>query len=125
MRLVVWISPWAGITLADFFLLRGGRVDVASLYAPHATCRYGDVNGAGMWALGLGVAAAWSCQMGTIELTQGSIALALGGIDLSWLAGTLVGGASYLVLQRRNQPREVMGEADTLVVPTTHDVTVS
>ncbi|HSI16716.1 MAG TPA: cytosine permease [Sphingomonas sp.] len=125
VAMVVWISPWAGITLADFFLLRAGRADVAALYAPHAACPYGDVNAPGMWALGLGVVAAWSCQMGTIELTQGPIALALGGIDLSWLAGMLVGGASYLVLQRRNQPREAMGEAESLAVPAAHDVTVS
>ncbi|WP_315838254.1 cytosine permease [Bradyrhizobium prioriisuperbiae] len=98
VALVVWISPWAGVTLTDFFLVRGGRVDVAELYAPGHSSRYGDVNWAGLIALGIGLMAAWVFQMGSIPAMQGPLALMTGGIDLSWLTGMVVAGASYLVL---------------------------
>jgi NCS1 family nucleobase:cation symporter-1 len=98
VALVVWISPWAGVTLADFFLVRRGHVDLAELYAPPHTGRYGDVNWAGLIALGIGLVAAWTFQMGTIPAMQGPLARMTGGIDLSWLTGMMVGGASYLIL---------------------------
>ena len=30
---VVWIRPWAGVMLIDYFLFRRGRLDVDALYA--------------------------------------------------------------------------------------------
>lgn len=92
---VVWIAPWAGIVLADFFLIRRGQIDVGALYRHHSESPCGDVNGSGAVALALGVVAAWLFQVGSIESMQGPIAMALGGIDLSWLAGLVVGGGSY------------------------------
>jgi NCS1 family nucleobase:cation symporter-1 len=98
VAMVVWISPWAGVTLADFYLLRRGRIDIAELYAPPRTSRYGDVNWAGLIAFAIGLIAAWAFQMGTITIMQGPLALATGGVDLSWLTGTVAAGASYLAL---------------------------
>lgn len=98
VAMVVWISPWAGVTLADFFLVRHGRVEIGELYAAPDTSRYGDVNWAGLISLGLGIIAAWAFQMGTITIMQGPLALAMGGVDLSWLTGMITAGASYLAL---------------------------
>ncbi|AKK00573.1 cytosine permease [Pseudomonas sp. MS646] len=95
---VVWISPWAGITLVDFFLIRRGRVDLDSLYCHHSQSACTDVNWKGVLALAVGVLAAWLFQVGTVASLQGPIAMALGGIDLSWLAGLSVGGGSYYLL---------------------------
>ncbi|WP_448045240.1 purine-cytosine permease family protein [Bradyrhizobium liaoningense] len=98
VALVVWISPWAGVTLVDFFMIRGGRVDLGELYAPPETSRYGNVNWAGMLSFAIGVVAAWLFQMGTIEVMKGPLALWAGGVDLSWLTGMVAAGASYAVL---------------------------
>ena len=98
IAIVVWISPWAGVTLVDFFLIRRGRVDVDELYATAATSRYGSVNWAGIISLVIGLIAAWAFQMGTITIMQGPLALATGGVDLSWLTGMVMAGASYVVL---------------------------
>jgi len=105
---VVWIAPWAGIVLVDFFFVRRGAIDVGALYIHHTVCEYGDVNWAGAAALALGVVAAWLFQVGSIESMQGPLAMALGGIDLSWLAGLAVGGASYYLfhLMRRGTGSE-------------------
>lgn len=95
---VVWIAPWAGIVLTDFFVIRRGRVDVDALYRHHSVSECGDIKWSGMAALALGVIGAWLFQVGSIESMQGPIAMALGGIDLSWLAGLVVGGATYALL---------------------------
>ena len=82
--MVVWVSPWAGVTLADFFLIRRGRVEIGELYAaPGSNRSYGDVNWAGLISLAIGLVAAWAFQMGTIAIMQGPFALATGGVDLS------------------------------------------
>jgi len=97
---VVWISPWAGITLVDFFMLRRGDIDVNSLYCHHSASHYGDVNWRGIISLVLGVVAAWLFQVGTIESMKGPIAMAMNDIDLSWLAGFSVAGGVYYALHR-------------------------
>lgn len=94
---VVWIAPWAGIVLVDFFAIRRGRIDVEALYRHHSTSSCGDINWPGVAALALGVIAAWLFQVGSIDSMQGPLAMALGGVDLSWLAGLAMGGGSYYV----------------------------
>lgn len=98
VAMVVWISPWAGVTLTDFYLVRRSRVDVDALYAAPAADFAGDVNWAGVIAFAIGLVAAWAFQMGTITIMQGPLALATGGVDLSWLTGLVMAGASYLAL---------------------------
>jgi NCS1 nucleoside transporter family len=97
---VVWIAPWAGVVLVDFFLVRRGRIDIAALYRHHRESACGDVNAFGVASLALGVIAAWLFQVSSIESLQGPIAMALGGFDLSWLAGLGVGGGSYYLFHR-------------------------
>lgn len=53
--LVVWISPWAAITLVDFFVLRRGRVDVEELYREPSARWTKDVDWAGMSCFGFGL----------------------------------------------------------------------
>jgi len=106
---VVWISPWAGITLVDFFLIRRGQVDLKSLYCHHSESACSDVNWKGVFALALGVLAAWLFQVGTIKSLQGPLAMALGGIDLSWLAGFSVGGGIYYLLHRSRRAEVATG----------------
>lgn len=95
---VVWIAPWAGIVLVDFFVIRRGSIDVDALYRHHTVSGCGDIKWSGVAALSLGVFAAWLFQIGSIQSMQGPIAIAMGGIDLSWLAGLAVGGGSYYLL---------------------------
>jgi nucleobase:cation symporter-1, NCS1 family len=98
--IVVWISPWAGITLVEYFLLRRARVDVPALYEPSDRSPYGDVNWPAIIALVLGLAAGWSWEYGLVGPLQGPIAKALGNTDFSWAAGTLVAGGLYWLLAR-------------------------
>src|ERR1700719_1537307 len=101
ISLLLWMSPWAGVVLADFFIKRKGQIDVAELYTTPETSAYGDINWGGIIAFLVGLAAGWSFQDGLVPALQGPLSGLLGGADLSWLAGIVIAGAVYLVLSRR------------------------
>ncbi|HXJ84714.1 MAG TPA: cytosine permease [Candidatus Methylomirabilis sp.] len=42
ISLLLWMSPWTGVVLADFFILRRERTDVDELYKDPARSAYGD-----------------------------------------------------------------------------------
>jgi purine-cytosine permease-like protein len=103
ISLLLWMSPWAGVVMADFFIKRQGRIDVAELYRSPETSAYGDINWAGMIGFLAGLVAGWSVQDGLVPALQGPISGLLGGADLSWLFGIVVAGAVYLVLSGRTR----------------------
>jgi NCS1 nucleoside transporter family len=111
--LLLWMSPWAGVVLADFFIKRQGQINVAELYRSPEASAYGDINWSGMVAFVVGLIAGWSVQDGLVPALQGPISTGLlGGADLSWLVGIVVSGGVYLALSRRGAaaPMAVPGE---------------
>ncbi len=112
ISLLLWMSPFAGVVLADFFIRRKGHVDVAELYRDQSA--YGDVNWGGIVAFLVGLIAGWSVEDGLVPALQGPVSTKLlAGADLSWLVGIVVAGAVYLALSRRTAtvavPRAVGG----------------
>ncbi len=105
ISLLLWMSPWAGVVLADFFIKRQGQIDVPELYKAPGVSAYGDINWAGIIAFLVGLVAGWSLEDGLVGALQGPISLGLlGGADLSWLAGIVVAGGLYLALSRSMVP---------------------
>jgi len=103
--LLLWMSPFAGVVMADFFIKRRGQVDVAQLYRAPEASAYGDINWAGIVAFLAGLVAGWSVQDGLVPALQGPISTGLlAGADLSWLVAIAVSGALYLALSRRAGP---------------------
>ncbi len=112
ISLLLWMSPWAGVVLADFFIKRKGLIDVDELYREPERSAYGDVNWGGIIAFVLGLAAGWSVEDGLVPALQGPIATKLlGGADLSWLVGIVVAGAAYLILSPREVTAPAVGRA--------------
>jgi purine-cytosine permease-like protein len=101
ISLLLWMSPWAGVVMTDFFIKRKSQIDVAELYASPETSAYGDINWGGIIAFLAGLVAGWSVQDGLVPALQGPISELLGGADLSWLFGIVVSGGAYLALGRR------------------------
>ena len=102
ISLLLWMSPWAGVVLADFFIKRRSRIDVAELYRAPDVSSYGDINWSGILACLAGLVAGWSVEDGLVPALQGPISTRLlGGADLSWLVGIVVSGAVYLALGGR------------------------
>jgi cytosine/uracil/thiamine/allantoin permease len=90
------------VILADFYIKRRGKIDVAELYRAPETSAYGDINWNAMVAFLLGLVAGWSVEDGLVPAMQGPISTGLlGGADLSWLVGIVVSGGVYLALERR------------------------
>jgi NCS1 nucleoside transporter family len=105
ISLLLWMSPWAGIVLADFFIVRHRRIDIEQLYREPERSAYGDVNWGTIVAFVAGLIAGWSVEDGLVPALQGPISTKLlGGADLSWLAGIVVAGGVYLLLGRRAVP---------------------
>jgi NCS1 nucleoside transporter family len=105
ISLLLWMSPWAGVILADFFIARHGRIDVAELYKDPERSAYGDVNWGAIVSFVVGLVAGWSVEDGLVPALQGAISTKLlSGADLSWLVGIVVAGGLYLVLGRRTEP---------------------
>jgi NCS1 nucleoside transporter family len=103
--LLLWMSPWAGVILADFYIKRGSEIDVDELYRSPETSAYGDINWAGVISFLVGLAAGWSVEDGLVSALQGPISTGLlGGADLSWLAGIVVSGVLYLILSPSTVP---------------------
>jgi NCS1 family nucleobase:cation symporter-1 len=106
VSIVVWISPWAGITIVEYFIVRRQEIDIPGLYEPPDRSPYGDVNWAAIVALACGLVAGWACEFGLVDFMQGPVAKALDNTDFSWLAGMVVGGGVYYLLggARLRQP---------------------
>jgi NCS1 nucleoside transporter family len=102
ISLLLWMSPWTGVILADFYIKRKGQIEVAELYRSPETSAYGDINWNGMIAFLAGLVAGWSVEDGLVGALQGPISInLLGGADLSWLVGIVVSGGVYLALGKR------------------------
>jgi purine-cytosine permease-like protein len=109
---VVWIAAWGGVMLVDFYVVRGGKIDVAGLYDDPHNARYGDVNWAAIVAVLAGLVAGWAWEFGLVSFMQGPIAKATNDTDLSWLTALVVGGGLYYLL------RPILAK-DTSVAPAT------
>lgn len=102
VSLILWLSPWAGVILADFYIRRRGRIDVDQLYAEPSKSVYGDINWGAIVAFAVGLIAGWSVEDGLVAQLQGPISIhLLRGADLSWLVGFLVAGGLYLLIGGR------------------------
>lgn len=113
--LVTWVAPWAAIMLIYYYWQCRQRVTVEALFDPPGRARIPDVSWPALVAFVLGMVATWSCEYGIPTFLQGPVAVAAGGVDLSWLAGAVVAGGVYLALQRpvrRGRPaRDLTGTA--------------
>lgn len=101
VSILVWISPWAAVMLVDYFVIRRGVLEVASLYPGVGTSSLPKFNVSGLVSLAAGIVAGWAWQYGLVPAMQGPLATFLGNTDFSWLSGGVVAGGLYFVLARR------------------------
>jgi toxin CptA len=104
--LVAWVAAWGGIMLVHYFWVdKRHPVSVDRLFDPIGTKRLPVVNWAGITALLIGIFSTWLFMYGVEPIMQGPVATAMGGIDLSWLAGGLVAAGVYAILGPRIHAR--------------------
>jgi purine-cytosine permease-like protein len=99
--LVLWVGPFGGVWICDGYLRRGGIDFRAAHSRAGPSGRYWGWHGfnlAGCVALAAGMVTAAMTMMS--PLYNGPIAVALGGMDLSWLLGLPVAALVYYGLNR-------------------------
>ncbi|MER7011642.1 cytosine permease [Saccharopolyspora sp. NPDC000359] len=107
VSLVAWVAAWGAIMLVHFYWIERRTTDVQRLFDPVGTSRLRDVNPAALVSFGAGIVATWLFMHGVLDVFRGPVASALGGVDLSWLAGGLVAAAGYAVLGSRAHRAQV------------------
>ncbi|MGH3097837.1 MAG: purine-cytosine permease family protein [Streptosporangiales bacterium] len=98
---VAWIATWGGIMLVHYYGIARRKIDPERLFEPVGTSRLPDINWAAIIAFFVGIFATWLFMYGGLPVFQGFAAKALGGVDLSWLAGGLTAGGIYALLGPR------------------------
>ncbi|GAB3348476.1 MULTISPECIES: purine-cytosine permease family protein [Amycolatopsis] len=96
--IVAWIAAWGGIMLVHYFRLERNAAHTERLFDPVGGKRLPDINWATIAAFVTSMVATWLFMYGSTPALQGPVAAALGGVDLSWLAGGAVAAALYTVL---------------------------
>jgi purine-cytosine permease-like protein len=92
--LLLILIPWSAVNLADYFLVRRGRYDVASFFT--ADGAYGRFAWRGLLAFTAGLAVEWPFV--SQPAYTGPLVRLLGGADISWLAGWFAAAIAYLLL---------------------------
>lgn len=105
--IVAWVAAWGGIMLVHYYRFERGRIDADRLFEPVGSKRLPDINWAAMTSFAVGVVATWLFMYGLTPALQGFVARAMGGVDLSWLAGGLAAAGTYALLGGRVQARYV------------------
>jgi nucleobase:cation symporter-1, NCS1 family len=94
--LLVLFIPWSAVNLADYFIVRRGRYDVAAFFIPGGV--YGNLAWRGLLAYAAGLAAEWPF-VSQPDYT-GPLVRVLGGADISWLVGWFTAAGAYLLVMR-------------------------
>jgi NCS1 family nucleobase:cation symporter-1 len=92
--LLVVLIPWSAVNLADYFLVRRGRYDVASFFTAEGA--YGRFAWRGLLAYAAGIAAEWPFV--SQPDYAGPLVGTLGGADISWLVGWFAAAGAYLLM---------------------------
>jgi NCS1 family nucleobase:cation symporter-1 len=93
------MAPWTAINLVDFYLVQHGRYDVPSFFLADGGI-YGRYNATALFCYGFGIVI--QVPFLATHPYTGSIAKALGGIDISWLVALAAVSPLYYVLAIRS-----------------------
>jgi NCS1 family nucleobase:cation symporter-1 len=94
--LLYLFTPWTAVNLVDFYLVRKGHYSIREIFNPGGM--YGRWNWRGLVAYGVGFVV--MVPFFSTGLYTGSVARALGGVDIAMLVGLPVAGLAYLLACR-------------------------
>ncbi|WP_231444958.1 purine-cytosine permease family protein [Brevibacterium zhoupengii] len=104
--LVAWVASWGGLMLVHYYWLNRIRpISADRLFDPIGSKRLPDINWAGVCALIGGIFATWLFMAQSLEVLQSPLVTAMGGLDLSWLAGLTVSATIYAIFGPRTHFR--------------------
>jgi len=92
-----WVATWGGIMAVHYFIFERHHRNFDYLFRDPKGTHLKAVNKYALLAFFCGLFMTWMFMYGGIPALQGPAARALGGADLSWLAGTLTSGTIYFL----------------------------
>ncbi|MDJ0354644.1 cytosine permease [Paenarthrobacter sp. PH39-S1] len=98
IAIVAWVATWGGIMAVHYFIFERRHKNFGYLFLPPEKTHLKAFNPAAFIAFFAGIIMTWMCMYGAIPALQGPIATALGGMDFSWLAGTVTSAVLYFAL---------------------------
>jgi NCS1 family nucleobase:cation symporter-1 len=122
LLLLCVLVPWTAVNLVDYYAIKHGDYDIASLFERDGGV-YGKVNGIAVACYLLGIAVQIPFLSTTIY--TGPVAEQLQGVDISWIVGLAVISPLYYLLMKRagrvphrservaTAPAAVMARTDT------------
>lgn len=96
LLMLYFLVPWTAVNLVDFYFVRHGHYAITEIFNPAGI--YGRWSWRGLTAYAVGFVA--MIPFLTTTFYVGPAAEALGGADVSFVVGLLVGGVLYYVLSR-------------------------
>ncbi len=98
IAIVAWVATWGGIMAVHYFVFERRHKNFSYLFLSPEKTHLKAFNPVAFIAFFAGIVMTWMCMYGAIPALQGPIATALGGIDFSWLAGTITSAGLYFAL---------------------------
>ncbi|WP_312856919.1 purine-cytosine permease family protein [Arthrobacter mobilis] len=98
IAIAAWVATWGGIMAVHYFVFERRHQDFGYLFASPRRTALKAVNPAAFIAFFAGLLMTWLCMYGSDPVFQGPLARAAGGIDFSWLAGSLTAAGLYFAL---------------------------
>jgi purine-cytosine permease-like protein len=99
---VGWVAAWGAIMLVHYFIFERNSRSFGHLFDSVGSKRLPDLNWRAFAAFSMGVFFTWLFLNGMVPALQGFGSRALGGLDISWLAGGLAAGLTYYFLARNS-----------------------
>ncbi|MFG2887669.1 purine-cytosine permease family protein [Streptomyces sp. NPDC048297] len=96
LLMLYFLIPWTAVNLADFYLVRRGHYAITELFNPNGM--YGRWAWRGLTAYAVGLLA--MIPFVSLSFYVGPVAEALGGVDIAFLVGLVVGSGLYYLLTR-------------------------
>ncbi|MCY1391219.1 NCS1 nucleoside transporter family protein [compost metagenome] len=96
LLMLYFLIPWTAVNLVDFYAIRKGEYAIAEIFNPRGI--YGRWAWRGVLAYFVGFVA--MLPFFSIPFFTGPAAQALGGADIAFIPGLLVGGGLYYLLAR-------------------------
>jgi NCS1 family nucleobase:cation symporter-1 len=98
ISIAAWVATWGGIMAVHYFVFERRHRDFTYLFGSPKDSQLKAFNPSAFIAFGAGILMTWMCMYGSVPALQGPIATAIGGIDFSWLGGTLTAAGIYFAL---------------------------
>ncbi|WP_369046646.1 purine-cytosine permease family protein [Sinomonas sp. P10A9] len=96
--IVAWVATWGGIMVVHYFVFERKHKNFGYLFLSPKDTHLKAVNPAALISFIVGLFMTWVFMYGSDPVLQGPMATAMGGVDLSWLAGTLTSGVLYFAI---------------------------